>query len=263
MLCSLLLGFGLDAYIAIGTANNEPHTWVLTRTIKADTRTVEFWETLTSQRIESGSAKALKYYNAISCVFSENKFYANIQSEDTIASITYNFENDAHWKSMDSEYLKKIEPWNYQVSLKILRRDTNKEAEKIEEVIRTCIADYRMNTQRVQTSFDESLSYMLAPALANYEMERVCGFTVGDEEFQSAISRAVPDKHIFKAFPIHVQGLDGKKGFGGIMQSKIGREILNTKGDSIRFAVRAKVIDYPEYITSTWIIIAVRYYSMI
>ena len=31
LLCSLLIGFGIEAYVAVGTAGGEPHTWVLTR----------------------------------------------------------------------------------------------------------------------------------------------------------------------------------------------------------------------------------------
>lgn len=30
LLCSLLLGFGLDAYVVIGASSDGPHLWVLT-----------------------------------------------------------------------------------------------------------------------------------------------------------------------------------------------------------------------------------------
>eukprot|EP00826_Nyctotherus_ovalis_P021938 TRINITY_DN1716_c0_g1_i5.p3 TRINITY_DN1716_c0_g1~~TRINITY_DN1716_c0_g1_i5.p3 ORF type:complete len:214 (+),score=28.14 TRINITY_DN1716_c0_g1_i5:1162-1803(+) len=212
--------------------------------------------------MECDSAKAVKYYNTVSCVFAADRFYASIQADDGVKSLDYDFENDARWKAMDSESLKKLTAWNYQITLKTVRGDTNRIAEQIEESIRSYISEYRMNTMGIQTSFDESLSYMLAPALANYETERVCGFTVGDEEFESAIIRAIPDKHTFKACPVHTQGVDAKKIFVGLIQNKVGKEILNAKGDFIRFAVRTKVVDYPEYVTSTWTVIAVRYHSI-
>ena len=48
-MCSLLLGFGLDAYICVGTkARGASHTWVAT--IAGDSR-VTFWESLTGDRL--------------------------------------------------------------------------------------------------------------------------------------------------------------------------------------------------------------------
>lgn len=49
LLCSLLLGFGLDAYVCVGTnAKGVPHAWVLTRGCDG---TITFWESLTAQRL--------------------------------------------------------------------------------------------------------------------------------------------------------------------------------------------------------------------
>ena len=49
LLCSLLLGFGLDAYICIGTSGDGPHIWVMTRIFKDESKTykVKYWESLT------------------------------------------------------------------------------------------------------------------------------------------------------------------------------------------------------------------------
>lgn len=48
LLCSLLLGFGLDAYVCVGTkAKGTPHCWVLTRGTDG---TITFWESLTAHR---------------------------------------------------------------------------------------------------------------------------------------------------------------------------------------------------------------------
>lgn len=42
LLCSLLLGFGLNAYVCIGTSGDGPHSWVLTLGERP-----MFWESLT------------------------------------------------------------------------------------------------------------------------------------------------------------------------------------------------------------------------
>lgn len=48
LLCNLLLGFGLDAYVTIGTkSNGVAHSWVTTISPSGE---VVFWESLTAQR---------------------------------------------------------------------------------------------------------------------------------------------------------------------------------------------------------------------
>ena len=48
LLCSLLLGFGLDAYVCVGTKSKGiAHTWVMTL---GHNGVVTFWEPLTAQR---------------------------------------------------------------------------------------------------------------------------------------------------------------------------------------------------------------------
>lgn len=54
LLCNLLLGFGLDAYVAVGTNSEGSHAWVLTRQAPSSNsgkRKVEFWESLTGQKM--------------------------------------------------------------------------------------------------------------------------------------------------------------------------------------------------------------------
>jgi len=49
LLCSLLLGFGLNAYVCLGTkAKSSPHAWVVT--IGPDDGSVTFWESLSANR---------------------------------------------------------------------------------------------------------------------------------------------------------------------------------------------------------------------
>lgn len=33
LLCSILLGFGMDAYVVVGNSTDGPHAWVLTRMV--------------------------------------------------------------------------------------------------------------------------------------------------------------------------------------------------------------------------------------
>ena len=114
----------------------------------------------------------------------------------------------------------------------------------------------------VSTQFDDNLSYMLSPAISNYELERLCGLTYGNDEFKAAITQVVPDGHTFKAFPIQTQGFDANKIVSALLQAKVSREILDTKGDMVRFSVRARFAMYPENMAAVWTILAVRYKSI-
>lgn len=50
LLCNILLGFGLDSYVCLGTKlkTNTPHAWVAT--VSDNYREVVFWESLTGNR---------------------------------------------------------------------------------------------------------------------------------------------------------------------------------------------------------------------
>ena len=253
LLCSLLLGFGLDAYVAIGKVGKDTHCWVLTCT---EERVVEFWETSTGQRMRFDDDRASKFYTSISCVFTINKFYANIQAEDRVSHVFYDFDNTRHWKALDVEKIKEIGAWNYTFPLRVMSEPS---AENIEKKVKDKIAQHRMNVLLVKTIFDEALECILSPALANYELERLSGLTFGNEDFKSAITRIIPHGHTFKAFPIQTQSIDEDKIFLRVLHNEVGKDILETVGDCVRFAVRVKVVNYPESILTVWTIIAVRY----
>lgn len=62
LLCSLLLGFGLDAYVIIGASSDGPHNWVLTRIINGRKIKCTFWESLTGQRYDQSKFKIVFKY---------------------------------------------------------------------------------------------------------------------------------------------------------------------------------------------------------
>eukprot|EP00826_Nyctotherus_ovalis_P064549 TRINITY_DN9472_c0_g1_i2.p1 TRINITY_DN9472_c0_g1~~TRINITY_DN9472_c0_g1_i2.p1 ORF type:complete len:115 (-),score=6.20 TRINITY_DN9472_c0_g1_i2:31-375(-) len=109
------------------------------------------------------------------------------------------------------------------------------------------------------TIFDEELSSLLLPFLENYEWERVAN---KEGETKLAINRIVTLGYSFLAFPIYLPNADTDAVFTKIMQNKTGRSILETKGDSVRFALRTKATVYPENAIDTWTMIAVKYLSL-
>jgi len=112
LLCSLLLGFGLNAYVCVGCkTGGVAHTWVMTI---APDGSITFWESLTAERSQSVTlflffdanllyrfshkpvdpdhpagvpVPQLEHpYRTIGCVFNHQSFFANCQ---VIACILY------------------------------------------------------------------------------------------------------------------------------------------------------------------------------
>jgi centrosomal protein CEP76 len=184
LLCSLLIGFGLDAYVCVGTVR-EPsggvrdHVWVITRSRRGGSASkprVVFWETLTGQRYPhrlltaSRSGVVTKNgvddddttpnYQVIGCAFNHRSFYANKQTNDSVALCNFSFEDERCWKGMDSEIMIGLEhqekvplcpptisPMDLEVSM--------------EHAIRHMVTSLRRNELRLSTDWDDQLSYML------------------------------------------------------------------------------------------------------
>lgn len=68
------------------------------------------------------------------------------------------------------------------------------------------------------TVWDDHLSYLLSSALSAYELERCTGVSCGNEEFQDAVRRAVPDGHTFKGFPIHFLHRNARRAFAACLR---------------------------------------------
>ena len=144
LLCNLLLGFGLDAYVACGISINGPHVWVITRA-KLDNKKyrVTFWESLTGQRIDTDDPKVFRFYKHIHCVFSNIAFYANIQAQDTVFNTLYMFEDDNLWKNVPKDKLESLVKYNDTPFLDIVNRDNYKIEVDIEKELKSKIAKFR------------------------------------------------------------------------------------------------------------------------
>jgi centrosomal protein CEP76 len=278
LLCSMLLGFGLDAYVCNGTVvdNNDverDHLWVMTRSPGRGkgVRRVVFWESLTGQRyphraqdnakdgatVDMGNSKMPKY-GTVGCCFNNTCFYANKQVSDAVATCRFNFEDGNLWKGMDQDILVGIE---HQEQVPFCPSTLNPLAteEALERALRPMIADYRRANLKLGTPWDAQLGYLLTPALAAYEMERLAGTPFGNEEFQQSIKRNVPEGHTFRGYPIVVNRRSPTRIMESFRRAQIASDILNTRGDHVNFALRVKIFAYPEDICAVWVMLAVKF----
>uniref|UniRef100_A0A0N7ZBD6 Uncharacterized protein n=1 Tax=Scylla olivacea TaxID=85551 RepID=A0A0N7ZBD6_SCYOL len=193
LLCSLLLGFGLDAWICIGTKQSgQPHVWIMTRGPYA---AITFWEAITGSRyLHRVGQRAAHGYATIGSVFNNKTFYANCQDHG------------------------------------------------------------------LSTHFDDHLSYVLTPALWSYERESINSGGLAEirsaEFFSAALMNTVPEGYTFKGFPLHFMHSSPRRAFSVILNSSIGREIIEGRGDNVTLAVRAVTACYPENVFVTWVMVA-------
>ncbi|RUS90786.1 hypothetical protein EGW08_001405 [Elysia chlorotica] len=278
LLCSLLLGFGLDAYICVGTkVKGSVHVWVMT--VSADGRLITFWESLNGHRYvhepinpnapPMAKIQRPKYpYKTIGCIFNHQSFYANSQASDSVEVCQFDIHNEAHWKSMSSDAIVSVcgsgssTSWPVPPPLSPSTLDHHLLSNDLEQQLKILVVEHRRD-QGLTSSWDDQLSYILTPALAAYETERITGITAGNEEFQDAIRLAVPEGQTFKGYPIQFTHRNARKAFTTCLRAPVCEEIINCRGDQVRLAVRVRVFPYPESACATWIMFACKFKSVL
>ncbi|XP_072317230.1 centrosomal protein of 76 kDa [Eucyclogobius newberryi] len=277
LLCSLLLGFGLDAYVCVGTkVKGGPHTWVLTRGADGS---VTFWESFTAHRylhqaIDPDAPPLVQQpkpshpYRTVGCVFNHQSFLANCQPSDAVELCIFDFQNQSRWKAMSEEALKSVCAPGSSTSLPPVppltapSLDPAAVSNQLELEMRFLISEHRKDLD-LATVWDDHLSYLLSSALSAYELERCMGMSCGNEEFQDAVRRAVPDGHTFKGFPIHFLHRNARRAFTTSLRSPFCDEIICCRGDHVRLAVRVRVFVFPENACAVWIMFACKYRSVL
>ncbi|XP_056142658.1 centrosomal protein of 76 kDa [Lampris incognitus] len=277
LLCSLLLGFGLDAYVCVGTkVKSRPHAWVMTRGTDGS---ITFWESLSSRRYLhrpidpddpplAPQPKPSSPYLTVGCVFNHQTFLANCQPSDAVELCVFDLQNQSHWKAMSEEALRSVCALGSTTSLPPLpplcapTLEPAAASNQLELEMRYLVSEHRKDLE-LTTVWDDHLSYLLSSALSAYELERCTGVSCGNEEFQDAVRRAVPDGHTFKGFPIHFLHRNARRAFATCFRSPFCEEIVCCRGDHVRLAVRVRVFVYPENACAVWIMFACKYRSVL
>ncbi|KPA85222.1 hypothetical protein ABB37_01580 [Leptomonas pyrrhocoris] len=257
LLCSLLLGFGIDAYCAMGTCQNgELGVFVVSRTVDARGSVMAtVWNATTGER---APAHEQVTFSTVDCLFNNKSFYANCQPSNSIASVSFDYGNEELWRPLNVLKLRMVPryppaPLLFEVSnpLTIERA--------LELKVRSAITAYR-DAFGVVTAFDNVLSYVLSQALLLYERQQSEGRPESFVLFQESVKGTLGAGKTFKAIPINVSYLDESSVMDVVRATSVGKEILDTVAENTKFAVRVKVFCFPERVFSVWVMVAV-YYS--
>lgn len=238
LLCNLLLGFGLDAYVCVGTNSEGAHAWVMTIDTSSEIKKAKsiFWETLTGQRFELSDPRIHRFYRTIGCVFNHKSFYANIQADDRVISSIFDLEDESLWMSMSPKMLDELTTVP-KASLMPSTLDVYEEQKTLEKVLKEKIVTYRANEAQANTTWDSQLGYLLNQALISYELQRLSGQKFSEEEFKNSIQNYVPTGHSFKAFPIQFNHYNPEKMVVAISNSTVGHQVLTISEIGVKHAV--------------------------
>uniref|UniRef100_A0A8C7ANW6 Centrosomal protein 76 n=1 Tax=Neovison vison TaxID=452646 RepID=A0A8C7ANW6_NEOVI len=212
--------------------------------------------------------KPLYPYRTIGCVFNHQMFLGNCQPSDSVEICVFDLNDESKWKPMSEEAIKSVCAPGATTSLPPFPPlcastiDASVTSNEIEMQLRLLVSEHRKDLG-LTTVWEDQLSYLLSPALASYEFERTTSISAGNEEFQDAIRRAVPDGHTFKGFPIHFVYRNARRAFATCLRSPFCEEIICCRGDQVRLAVRVRVFTYPESACAVWIMFACKYRSVL
>lgn len=183
LLCSLLLGFGMEAYMVIGSSSDGAHGWVLTRQKKQPKQNkrssvveyeYHFWESLTGHKFELNDPKVNQMYKKVGCLFNHKYFYANIQGVDGMSATDFNIEDYTKWKALDPQEIQQVRPQNTQIRLIPSSLDCDGLETQMEHKLRAAISAHR-KVLNMLTRYDDKLDGIMQIALANYEIEKLTG----------------------------------------------------------------------------------------
>jgi centrosomal protein CEP76 len=267
LLCSLLLGFHLDAYVTLGTdSTNSAHMWVTTIDARGTAKVhppsyynilgnAKFWEPLTG--VQFGQTDN-HHFRTVGCCFNNNNLYANIQVLDAAEKVKFKISDPSYWKKMENTDPLPSPSIGFtllppaELNIKIAELE-------IEQVLKQLVEFYRKD-HYLACSWDESLPTLLGQSLWSMEYGKVSGQSIShfSDDFQMGVKRSIPDGHTFKGFPMAFNHTHPQRMMQTMSKSKQCREILVTRGDVVRMAIRVKIFVYCERVICCWVMIASR-----
>ncbi|KAJ2992607.1 Centrosomal protein of 76 kDa [Globomyces sp. JEL0801] len=253
--CLLLCRFHLNAFVTMGTnSSNSPHMWVTSIDLHGN---VIFWESLTGLQFNQ---KDKHHFRSIGCCFNDHSFYANIQVSDAAEKVSFKLQDNSQWKFLDvvpspSKSRKTKLDFHFAPLLQNLEQ-----IEKELEIELMQAIEYFRQDRLVSCVWDEQICQLMGQCLWAMENSKLAGtHTSGfTEDFQTGIKRSIPEGHSFKGFPTVFNHTHSHRIMTSLTKSKTCRDILQTKGDCVRMAVRVKIFAYCDSVLACWVMIGAR-----
>ncbi|KAA6427328.1 MAG: hypothetical protein FRX49_01993 [Trebouxia sp. A1-2] len=211
LLASLLLGYGLDAWVCFGANAVGQQTWVLTRPSKD---VALFWDPSSARWRE-----------------------LPVHVHDIPGAPGMRF--DLHMQPFDSA--------GHEL--------------RLESELKKALSDHRAESLgHTPTAWDDNMAYVLMSSLAGHEQEALTGQpSANHEDFQQCVKRSIPPGCMFKGSSQHHRTLCSSLVLQGMLRETAIRDMLATQVTDVHFALRVKIVAYPEHVCSVWLMLALKY----
>ena len=284
LLCGLLLGWGLNAWVALGTIDSSggssqstetrAHCWVVTLDA-TDDRThprITCWETLTGLQYElptggKYSSTQSHHFAELHVLFRHDRYALNIQKTARlprpgdenfrgIRNMSFDLSDPEKWLPLPCQDITTLRHPGANVTLSMTPgMDISALEVTLENTLKDRIADWRLENS-LASVFDGDLALILQPALAAYELDRAVGVTFGNADFQAAIKRYVQRGECFKGYPTCFSHTDASAVMQSLRRTSASADVALAQGRNVRLAVRVKLFPYPEGILACWVMLA-------
>eukprot|EP01062_Namystynia_karyoxenos_P069434 TRINITY_DN64932_c0_g1_i1.p1 TRINITY_DN64932_c0_g1~~TRINITY_DN64932_c0_g1_i1.p1 ORF type:complete len:694 (+),score=214.44 TRINITY_DN64932_c0_g1_i1:101-2083(+) len=271
LLCSLLLGFGLDAWVALGVDKHDQRAaWVLTRTFHPQSDSppsVTFWDLTTGQRTHAagppdGLAPARRSgepcphsFREVHCCFSHQRFAACVARDCSCDGCSFDFSDERWWKEMSPIKLRLPRPQPIPPLLPPSLERLGAAEEGIESVLAAAIGRHR-DALGLPSAWDQARAYCMAQHLWKCEMEKLTGQPMEDQTFASAVRNTIPPGSTFAAYPVHFAHRSPTRMLARMARDKRIQQVLELRGVDLRLTVRVKMFVYADDALSVWVMLA-------
>lgn len=279
MLASLLLGFGLDAYVALGCIAQDgcaptPAAWVVTLdtdqdvtevavpdstlTVRAVARvTSVHWDPETAARLPAdGVQHGDRRWLAVGTLFNDSGVWANVQGPFPPADLIWDLRQDAAWHAMPFSGAPRVSGWCESVAVLPATLAPADLELKLEAQLQAGLAELRAQLTGMDTTFDAKMGYVLGPALAAYEQDRLVGMPRGAEDFEAAVKRTVPRGSKFIGWPAMFNHTEPARIIAAMRADPSAAAAIATRSASAVFAVRVHVAVYAADVLAVWVMLA-------
>lgn len=252
LLCSFLLGFGLDAFVCYGyDKQGRVHSWVMT--LMRSESTAMFWEPLNASCYSVYDSP----YANIGCIFNDHVIYLNSQEDHSIEKTVFDLESSDLWMPVHFGKAGSITLHPFPLAAGSLVEE--EEEELLESNLRAGIEAYRAEKGLEETRWDGNLEHVLSQALVAYETEACTGQAApGNMEFQHSVKRMVPIGFTFRGVPQQFKHRSSNRILKQLLEESSTLDIILGGNQDTVLALSANVNVYPNDLASTWIMVASR-----
>jgi len=273
LLCGMLLGLGMDAWVVVGEGLDGPAWWCVS--FAAGGREPTFWDPERGNRYPPALVRCPggTPYRAVHSVLSPGSVRVSLQvapgmlageeTEVTVAglvagapavdAVVWDLDDRRAWLAFSPQGpsgLPDAPP------LPRARLSEREEEARLEERMRREVTSFRARAGAPAVEWDPRLAALLLQQVSKYEAEAVAGRPlVGAGDFEDASRRLLGADEELHGVPINVFSLSGSRAAEALLSS--AGALLGDKRGVRRYALRASVTGYAGSLASAWVLLAV------